>query len=100
MTEEKKIMEELKESMKRSNEKKFEFINSTASELLKELSEEDKMRLYEHPDYIEHHFGFGMYIRNHYIHGKELEFGVFHADDLSYEIFDALIPLIRAEIDE
>ncbi len=66
------------------------------------LSEEDKTFLLEHPDYYEHHFGYGMYLRNEYIHSGILdtkeEDGIpilYIADDLSEILFDRIIEKIK-----
>ena len=45
-----------------------------------------------HPDYTEHHFEYGMYLRNRYIHGK---YEHVIADNMSDDIFETIIKLLR-----
>ena len=66
------------------------------------LSEEDKAYLLEHPDYTEHHFGYGLYLRNEYIHSglldNEDEYGLpilCIPDDLSEMLFQKIIESLR-----
>ena len=44
------------------------FITKATEDLVRNLSEEDKAALLKNPEYADHHFGLGMYIRNHHIH--------------------------------
>ena len=74
-----------------------EFVKKTAEDAFSKLSKKDKKALLEHPDPVDHHFGYGMYIRNHYIHGKELPFPVAFADDLSAEIVEEIIKKVQLE---
>ncbi|MBR5944331.1 MAG: hypothetical protein IKZ94_05220 [Lachnospiraceae bacterium] len=73
------------------------FVDETVKDAVSKLTEADKKALLENPDPIEHHFGYGMYIRNHYIHGKDLSFPVTFADDLSAEIVEEIIKKIQLE---
>lgn len=50
------------------------------------------------PDYYEHHFGYGMYLRNKYIHNK-IE-GAVMEDVMSENIFDKIIALLKQENEE
>ena len=72
-----------------------EFIEQTVEDAYSKLTEKDKQTLLEHPDPVDHHFGYGMYIRNHYIHGKELSFPVPFADSLSSVIVERIIKKIQ-----
>lgn len=58
------------------------------------MTEEDKEYYLHHPDYDEHHFGYGMYLRNNYIHGK---LKVAMPDNMSEEIFETIIELLKKE---
>ena len=73
------------------------FIEETVEACLTELSDEDKKDLLDNPDPIDHHFGYGMYIRNHYIHDKDLKFPVDSADYLSAEILERIIRKLQAD---
>lgn len=57
------------------------------------MDDEDKEYYLNHPDYYEHHFDYGMYLRNKYIHNK-IE-GAVIADNMSHHIFDKIIELLR-----
>lgn len=72
-----------------------EFIEQTVEDAYSKLTEKDKQTLLEYPDPVDHHFGYGMYIRNHYIHGKELSFPVPFADSLSSVIVERIIKKIQ-----
>ena len=58
------------------------------------MSSEDKEYYLNHPDYNEHHFNYGMYLRNNYIHCK---LNVIDPDKMSREIFETIISLLRKE---
>ena len=73
------------------------FVADTVNDAISKLTDADKKELLEHPDPVDHHFGYGMYIRNHYIHGKELPFPVAFADDSSTEIVDEIIKKVQLE---
>lgn len=77
-----------------------EFINETAADAVSKLSKKDRKALLEHPDPIDHHFGYGIYIRNHYIHNKELSFLAVSADSLSTEIVAEIIKRVQKEASE
>ena len=76
---------------------------------LNRLSDEDKKALLENPDYIDHHFGYGMYIRNEYIHSGKMKdpeqntdpndpyYPYIHPDNLSEIIFEKIIEKIKKQ---
>lgn len=74
------------------------FVKATAKDIIEQLSEDEKEELLKNPDYIDHHEGFGMWIRNTYIHGKDLPmmFPIM-ADDLSAIIFEEVIEELTGE---
>lgn len=74
-----------------------EFINETVEAALSELSEEDKKALLDNPDPLEHHFGYGMYIRNRYIHGKKHGLIAMDKDYLSSQIVEEIIKRLQEE---
>ena len=62
------------------------------------LSDEDKAFLLNHPDYLDHHFGYGMYLRNEYIHSGVLDERdddglpmLYIVDDMSDILFNRII---------
>ena len=58
----------------------------------------DKAALLKNPEYTEHHFGLGMYIRNHYIYtNPDLKLPSVMADGLSHKIFDQVILILRGD---
>ena len=66
------------------------------------LGEEDKKIILNNPDYIDYHFGYGMYLRNEYIHSGRVcddELSETHLDlfpdDLSEIIFEKIVKKIR-----
>ncbi len=74
------------------------FVKATAKDIIEQLAEDEKEELLKNPDYIDHHEGFGMWIRNTYIHGKDLPmlFPIM-ADDLSAIIFEEVISMLKGE---
>jgi hypothetical protein len=82
------------------NELYQKFINETAADAVSKLSKKDRKALLEHPDPLEHHFGYGMYIRNHYIRNKELPFLAVSIDRLSTEIVEEIIRRVQEEASE
>ena len=74
-----------------------EFINETVEAALSELSEEDKKALLDNPDPLDHHFGYGMYIRNRYIHGKKHGLIAMDKDSLSAQIVEEIIKRLQEE---
>ncbi len=79
------------------NELYLEFINETATDAVSKLTKKDRKALLDNPDPIDHHFGYGIYIRNHYIHNKELPFPAVSADNLSTEIVAEIIKRVQKE---
>ena len=73
------------------------FIKETVEACLSELTDEDKKALLDNPDPLDHHFGYGMYIRNTFIHDKDLKFPVDSADYLSAEIVELIIRKLQAD---
>ena len=63
-----------------------------AKKEVRKMSNEDKEFYLNHPDYTEHHFEYGMYLRNRYIHGKYEDV---IADNMSDDIFETIIKLLR-----
>ena len=63
-----------------------------AKKEVRKMSNEDKEFYLNHPDYTEHHFEYGMYLRNRYIHGK---YEHVIADNMSDDIFETIIKLLR-----
>ena len=73
-----------------------QFIETSAEDLIRNLSEEDKAALLQNPEYTDHHFGLGMYIRNHYIYtNQDLRLPAVMADGLSHKIFDQAISILK-----
>ncbi len=69
------------------------------------LSDEDKAFLLNHPDYLDHHFGYGMYLRNEYVYSGVLDERdddglpmLYIADDLSEILFNEIVNRIRKSI--
>ena len=88
------------------NKKKFS-IDEIAEKEVSILSNEDKDYLLNHPDYLDHHFGYGMYLRNEFIHSGVLDEGdddripiLFIADDMSEILFNKIIDKLKEEIDK
>ena len=73
------------------------FINETVEAALSELTEEDKKALLDNPDPLDHHFGYGMYIRNRYIHGKKHGLIAMDKDSLSAQIVEEIIKRLQEE---
>lgn len=67
-------------------------VREIAEEEVNSMSDEDKEYYLNHPDYNEHHFGYGMYLRNNYIHDK---IDVLSPDDMSADIFEEIIKLLN-----
>ena len=77
-----------------------QFIERSAEDLIRNLSEEDKAALLQNPEYADHHFGLGMYIRNHYIYNnQELRLPAVLADGLSHKIFDQIISILITKVE-
>ncbi len=76
-------------------------INEIADLEIRKLSEDDKKALLEHPDYQEHHFGYGMYLRNEYVHSGRLKEDSMLClpDDLSEKIFMRIIRKLKTSHD-
>jgi len=78
-----------------------QFIETSAEDLIRNLSEEDKAALLQSPEYTDHHFGLGMYIRNHYIYtDPDLRLPAIMADGLSRKIFDQAILILKTKQEE
>ena len=58
------------------------------------MSNEDRQYFLKHPNYYEHHYGYGMYLRNNYIHDK---INVAMPDSMSRDIFESIISILRNE---
>ena len=58
------------------------------------MSQEDKEYYLHHPDYEEHRFSYGMYLKNNYIYGQVSDVD---ADRMSEEIFETIIELLRKQ---
>lgn len=76
------------------NRKYKEFVTNTAKDIIKNMSEEDKAYIYDHPSPVGQHFGRGLGIRNEYIHGKDFDFPIGHPDSLSSNITSRIASLI------
>ena len=75
-----------------------QFIETSAEDLIRNLSEEDKVALLRNPEYADHHFGLGMYIRNHYIYtNQDLRLPAVMADGLSHKILDQAISILKTK---
>ena len=88
------------------NKKKLS-IDEVVEKEVSVLSKEDKAFLLKHPDYFDHHFGYGMYLRNEYIHsgvlGEEDEDKIpilYIADDMSEILFNRIIDRLKEEMDK
>lgn len=75
------------------------FLTETATDIVSKLDDDDKQFLLENPDYTEHHFGFGLWIRNTYIHDHNLPVVFCQPDELSALVFDRVIQML-SESDE
>ena len=74
------------------------FITKATEDLVRNLSEEDKAALLKNPEYADHHFGLGMYIRKHHIYtNPDLKLPSVMADGLSHKIFDQVILILKKE---
>ena len=92
-----KVILKVYEKIKSIDEPADEFINETVEAALSELSEEDKKALLDNPDPLDHHFGYGMYIRNRYIHGKKHGLIAMDKDSLSAQIVEEIIKRLQEE---
>ena len=82
-----------------TTEYRNEFIRETAEDLIRNLSEEDREMILQNPDYVQHHFWLGLYIRNRYIYNNpDLSFWPYHADHISHDIFDCVVSLLRERL--
>ncbi len=77
-------------------------IDEIADRELASLPKKEKKYLFEHPNYSDHHFGYGMYLRNEYIHSGILDTGdengiemLFIPDDMSEIIFKRIIEKLK-----
>ena len=78
-----------------------QFIEKSAEDLIRNLSEEDKAALLQKPEYKDHHFGLGMYIRNHYIYtNQDLRLPAVMADGLSHKIFNQVISILKTKAED
>lgn len=76
----------------------FNFLVSDISDdVIKELDEEDKKILLKNDNYIDHHFGFGLYIRNNFIYQNDKIKYKIEADFLSHRIFDEIIKKLKKD---
>ncbi len=75
-------------------EKYDETVLSIAQKEVNSMSRKDRVYYLSHPDYNEHHVGYGMYLRNKYIHGK---MNVLQPDNMSDDIFSKIIELLKEE---
>ena len=73
-----------------------EFIETVANDCIKKMSEEDIQCLRDNPDPLDHHTGYGVYIRNHYIHRAKLPFPAM-ADKLSNAIITRIMEILNIE---
>ncbi len=75
-----------------------EFIEKVAEDCYAHLEDEGKEYIADHPNAIDHHFDFCLYIRNHYIHPYIDQFGFeVEPDSLSGTIMDLLITKITGD---
>lgn len=76
----------------------FKFLVSDISDdVIKELDEEDKKSLLKNDDYIDHHFGFGLYIRNNFIYQNDKIKYKIEADFLSHRICDEIVKKLKKD---
>ena len=68
-------------------------------ECLGNLSYEDTLYIKDHPDPIEYHHSFGMYIRNHYIYSSLCDEHPMDADGYSQEIIKAIFSHLLPDLD-
>lgn len=85
--------------VKEQNRKRDEYIDMIASEIVSQLSEDDKQYICAHPSSTEHHFGMGLGIRNEYIYNEDLDFDIGHPDDFSATISSRVASLIIDDYD-
>ena len=72
------------------------FLQETAESLIRDISEEDKEAILQNPDYAQHHFWLGLYIRNRCIYTRpETERLPFRADKISRDIFERSVEILQ-----
>ena len=72
------------------------FLQETAESLIRDISEEDKEAILQNPDYAQHHFWLGLYIRNRYLYTRpETERLPFRADKISRDIFERSVEILQ-----
>lgn len=72
------------------------FLQETAESLIRDNSEEDKEAILQNPDYTQHHFWLGLYIRNRYLYTRpETERLPFRADKISRDIFERSVEILQ-----
>ena len=67
-----------------------DFIHDVVEDCLENFTEDDKEYLCDHPYVINHHFGYGLFVRNQYIYKYNLRFE-YEPDDLSSIIVGHII---------
>ena len=78
----------------KGDEAYYDHVFDIARQEITIMSEEDKAYYLNHPDYDEHHFEYGMYLRNNYIYGK---LKVLEPDNMSEDIFETIISLLKKD---
>ncbi len=78
----------------KGDEAYYDHVLDIARQEVKIISEKDKQHYLNHPDYDDHHFGYGMYLRNNYIYGKVK---VLEPDEMSEDIFEMIISLLKKD---
>lgn len=74
-------------------EKYNKYVSDIAKKIIEELSDNDRKELLKDSNYINHHFGFGMYIRNNYIYEK-IDIKI-DADEMSADIFYEILKQLK-----
>lgn len=72
-------------------------VNDISDDVIKKLNQEEKKSILEHDNYIDHHFGFGLYIRNNFIYNNDKIKYKIEADFLSHRIFDEIVKKLRKD---